>query len=70
MKKIYTYNEIKDKINSGDSIKYTEIEKMLHHLMMRYTCLEWERDVARKEAEKIRGIKRAISIFPWEEGSE
>jgi hypothetical protein len=74
MKKIYTYTEIKEKINSGGSIKYTEIEKMLRHLMMRYTCLEWERDqareVARKEAEKIRGIYEEIGIFPWEEGSE
>ena len=74
MKNLYTYTEIKEKIDSGDSIKHTEIEKMLRHLMMRYTCLEWERDVARevarKEAEKIRGIYEEIGIFPWEEGSE
>jgi hypothetical protein len=70
MNKLYTYREIREKIDSGGSIKYTEIEKMLRHLMMRYTCLEWERDVARKEAEKIRGIYEEIGIFPWEEGSE
>jgi hypothetical protein len=74
MKKIYTYTEIKEKINSGDSIKYTEIEKMLRHLMMRYTCLEWERDQAREEAEVVRALyKNALGVtlvtFPWEEGS-
>ena len=74
MKNLYTYAEIKEKINSGDNIKYTEIEKMLFHLMLHYTCLEWERDVAREEAETIREIYNALGFpqvtFPWEEGSE
>jgi hypothetical protein len=54
MKNLYTYAEIKDKINSGDSIKYTEIEKMLRHLMLHYTCLEWERDEARNEIKRLK----------------
>ena len=69
MKKLYTYAEIKDKINSGDNIKLTTIEKMLRHLLMQYTCLEWERDEARKKAVSLRDHYEEGNFFPWEEGA-
>ena len=77
MKNLYTYKEIRDKINSGDNIKLTTIEKMLRHLLMQYTVMEWERDEARKLAEKerlnawnITSQKSGWVNFPWEKGSK
>ncbi len=73
-KKLYTYTEIKEKINSGESIKHVEIEKMLRHLMLHYTCLEWERDEAREEAEIVRSLySNATGVtgtFPWDKRSK
>jgi len=77
MKNLYTYKEIRDKINSGDNIKLTTIEKMLRHLLMQYNVIEWERDEARKLAEKerlnawnITSHKSGWVNFPWEKGSK
>ena len=70
MKNLYTYKEIKDKINSGDSIKLTTVEKMLRHLLIHCTCLEWERDEARKKAVLLRDHYEKGNFFPWEVGSE
>lgn len=70
MKNLYTYKEIKDSINSDDRLKNTTIEKMLRHLLMQYTCLEWERDEARKKAVSLRDNYEEGNLFPWEEGNE
>lgn len=70
MKNLYTYKEIKDKIKSSDSIKLTTIEKMLRHLLMHYTCLEWERDEARKKAVSLRDHYEEGNLLPWEKGIE
>ena len=70
MKNLYTYKEIRDKINSGDNIKLTTIEKMLRHLLIQYTVIEWERDEARKKAVLLRDHYEEGNLFPWEEGNE
>jgi hypothetical protein len=70
MKNLYTYKEIRDKINSGDNIKLTTIEKMLRHLLMQYACLEWERDEARKKAVLLRDHYEEGNFLPWEKGKE
>ena len=77
MKHLYTYKEIKDSINSDYKLRNTTIEKMLRHLLMQYNVMEWERDEARKLAEKerlnawnITSHKSGWVNFPWEEGSE
>jgi len=69
MKNLYTYKEIRDKINSGDNIKLTTIEKMLRHLLIQYTVIEWERDEARKKAVLLRDHYEEGNLFPWEEGT-
>jgi len=74
MKNLFTHKQIEEKINSGDSIKYTEIEKMLRHLMLHYACIEWELDQAREEAEIVRALySNATGVtgtFPWDKDSK
>lgn len=69
MKNLYTYKQIKDKIETCD---YSS-EMLLMHLLLRYEELEKERDEARREAEMVRDYPKYKHkfgwVFSWEEDS-